>query len=81
MDVLQQVEMSCIAKQADTEQPVFIQIEWLDKTGLFSLDVVYALYGQFERLTVVDGLLRIALLVQFDTGEQRRMGGYCCLDG
>ena len=73
--------MFCIFQQTNAEQPVFIQIEGLDKRFLFCLDVS-GWFGDDDKIVIhMNRLYRVSLLGKLDTGEQRGVGFDCGLDG
>ena len=81
MDVEQEIEMRLIAKQTDTEQPVFVEVIGLYERSLFGFDVCRLLHLKCKCLRIVDGLHRVALFVETNACKQRRMRCYCCFNG
>ena len=70
-----EIEVVCVAQQADAEESVGVDVEGLDERGLHGLDVVDVLHGDGECL-VHDGLHRFALVVERDAGKEHRMRLY-----
>ena len=80
VNVDEEVDLRRVSEQTDPEQSASVDVERLYQVLLLILDVAHRLYRQRECLGVVDGLLRVAIVVQTDAGEQRGMIGHSCLD-
>ena len=86
VDVEEEVEMFRILEQADMEQTVLVDVEgcdeWLtiERSAVFNFQCsIFNL--QRERLRIIDGLKGVALVIQFDTCEQRGMRCHSGLNG
>ena len=78
MIVDEEIEMAVVAQQMDAEQTVVIDVKWTHQLGGSLLDVVKVFHFQFPFLVVhIDGLHGLAVVGEFDAGEQ----GGVCFDG